>query len=295
MFQVPVTFLYEFEHITDRMRPYIMAEFARYGAKHLVLSDTLISQIIGKCGLEDTLLQEMSDAGLSFCDAHAPFGPVRDMNCPWREKRRMMIARLKLALEICHYMKVDTITIHLGNNRFAPGTSLTDEEHIAMMKESLSELLPTAESLGITICIENIWFSVNTPDVLNNIKAAFTTDALGFCYDSGHANIMDKGRLYATGNAWKAWNAAGKALPCWEDKALEKMLPHVVNCHLHDNSGWNDAHRLPGDGCINWEHIIRLLKKAPRLKVIQSEVIPVAAGVNIPELVAKFNELGEIE
>ncbi|MBR4956513.1 MAG: sugar phosphate isomerase/epimerase, partial [Lentisphaeria bacterium] len=156
-------------------------------------------------------------------------------------------------------------------------------------------LLPVAEKLGITICIENIWFSVNTPDVLNSIKAEFPTEALGFCYDAGHANIMDNGRNYATGNAWRGWNASGKKVPLWEDRALEKMLPDVVNCHLHDNTGWSDAHKLPGSGCINWGHIIPLLKKAPRLKVVQSEVIPVASGTYIKELVDKFAELAEIE
>ena len=115
MFNVPVTFLYDFEHVSDRMRPYIMEEFALAGARHLVLSDTFIRQIISHPGLEDTLLQEISGAGMSFCDAHAPFGPVLDLNCPFVEKRPIMLGRLKLILELCKYMNVDTITIHLGS------------------------------------------------------------------------------------------------------------------------------------------------------------------------------------
>lgn len=295
MFNVPVTFLYDYEHISDRMRPYIMQEFALAGAKYLVLSDTLIEMIMAKPGFEDTLLQEIGNAGLSFCDAHAPFGPRLDMNCPWENKRPMMLARLKLALEICRYMNVDTITIHLGNNHFEGANTIADDLHINRMKESLSELLPVAEKLGITICIENIWFSVNTPDVLNSIKSEFPTDALGFCYDAGHANIMDNGRKFATGTSWNGWKAAGKAAPVWEGCALEKMLPHVVNCHLHDNSGWKDEHMLPGKGCIDWTHIIKLLKKAPRLKAVQSEVILIPSGTYVKDLVAKFNELAEIE
>ena len=68
MFRVPVTYFFDFEHITDRMRPYVMTEFAAAGAKHLVLTDALIQQIIAKPGLEDELLREMSNAGLSFLD-----------------------------------------------------------------------------------------------------------------------------------------------------------------------------------------------------------------------------------
>ena len=34
MFRVPVTYFFDFVSVTDRMRPYIMAEFAAAGAKH---------------------------------------------------------------------------------------------------------------------------------------------------------------------------------------------------------------------------------------------------------------------
>ena len=294
MFRVPVTYFFDFVSVTDRMRPYIMAEFAAAGAKHLVLTDALLQQIIAQPGLEDELLKEMSDAGLSFLDAHAPFGPVLDLNCPFPEKRAMMIARAKLALEICGAMKVDTITIHVGNNHFEPASAIPAATHAAWVKEALAELLPVAEKNGIIICIENIWFQVNTPDVLNAIKAEFPTDALGFCYDSGHANIMDRGRDYATGNAWSGWRKAGIAVPEWEDKALEKMLPQTVICHLHDNTGWNDAHDLPGRGNVDWPKILKLLDAAPRLKLIQSEVAPQRKLISIPELVAKFDELSQL-
>ena len=185
--------------LVSNVSPYIMAEFAAAGAKHLVLTDTLIKQIIAKPGLEDTLQKEITEAGMDFCDAHAPFGPQLDLNCPWEEKRRLMLARLQLALELCAFMKVDTITIHLGNNHFEKGAGIPDEVHIAKMKESLSVLLPVAEKLGITICIENIWFSVNTPDVLNSIKAEFPTEALGFCYEP---SITSGATGASTGSQW---------------------------------------------------------------------------------------------
>ena len=294
MFNVPVSFFFDFGHVSETLRPCIMAEFANAGAKHLVLTCTFIKDIINQSGLEDTLLKEMADNGLSFCDAHAPFGAALDLNCPWESKRRIMLERLRLALEICSYMKVDTIALHVGNNHFEGASHIPDDLHINRMKEALSQILPTAEKLGITLCIENIWLSVNSPDVLNDIKRDFPTPYLGFCYDSGHANIMDNGRLQTSGVAWKAWNASGKDTPIWEDKALEKMLPHIVNCHLHDNNGIGDEHTNPGKGNINWSHTIKLLKSAPRLKVIQSEVSPVKSGIFIKEMVDKFNELGDL-
>ena len=51
------------------------------------------------------------------------------------------------------------------------------------------------------------------------------------------------------------------------------MLPEIVNCHLHDNDGSTDAHRIPGNGTLNWNKVIPLLKSAPKLQVIQCEVL----------------------
>ena len=46
MFSVPISFLFDFEPAGDRIRPYVMHEFAANGVKHLVLSDVLISMIM---------------------------------------------------------------------------------------------------------------------------------------------------------------------------------------------------------------------------------------------------------
>ena len=290
MFRVPVTFLFDFEFTDERTRPYVMHEFAVNGAKHLVLTDTLISMILQRLELAGRLQKEMAAEGLSFVDSHAPFGPSRDLNCPVKSQRREMILRHKAVLEIVAAMGVDTITIHVGNNT---SPEYPFQTHVANIEEALAELLPDAERLGLTICIENIWFQCSMPEVLLGIKEKFPTDALGFCYDSGHANLMDRGRDYENGYICQVWKALGIEPPPWEDRALEKMLPNVVNCHLHDNDGSGDQHRLPGHGNIDWPHIIGLLNRAPRLKNIQSEVIPVRTNESIRDICETFLRFGE--
>jgi len=290
MFAVPVTFLFDFEYTDSKTRPYVMHEFAANGAEHLVLTDTLISMIFQDYSLQKTLLQEMAAEGLTFMDAHAPFGLMRDLACPVVECRPQMLLRHKLSLQIAAEMGIKTITIHTGGSEIAhPGYDL--ETRYDNIKRSLDELLPVAEELGITICLENIWNQINTPERLLGIKAEFPTDALGFCYDAGHANIMDKGRDFPDSLPFKC---CGDVPPQFDDQILEKMLPHVVNCHLHDNNGILDQHRNIGRGNIDWKHIVGLLKKAPRLQVIQSEVIPVRTGDAIRDICEKFRELGEL-
>ena len=72
---------------------------------------------------------------------------------------------------------------------------------------------------------------------------------------------------------------------------LEKMLPHIVNCHLHDNNGAQDEHKLPGDGCVDWSHVMPLLRQAPRLQLLQSEVVTARHGISTGKLLERFNKL----
>ena len=283
MSSIPVTFLFDFDTLDDKTRAYVMNEFAANGAKHLVLTDTLLRKILGNLNFKEIMMKEMEAAGLTFMDSHAVFGKYLDLNCPVPEARPEMLLRHKLQLQIINSMGVDTITIHLGNENTYPEYTL--EEQTDAIKRSLDELLPMAEKLGITICIENIWSRINTPENIWEIKKAFPTDALGFCYDAGHANLMDKGRNNPESNPYKTWKDME---PRWDDKILEKMLPHVVNCHIHDNNGVTDQHFNLGCGNIDWEHISKLLQQSPRLKVIQSEVIPMRANAPIKDICEAF-------
>ena len=289
MFSVPVSFTFGFNPVPDELRPYILHEFAANGGKYLMLTGTDISRIMQNYDCAARFRQEMAAEGLEYCDAHASFGPMLDLCCPVPEARQEMIIRHKLNLVITASMGVKTITIHTGNETRHPDYSV--EVMFDCMKRSLDELLPFAESLGVTVCIENIWWQINTPERLLAIKAHFPTDALGFCYDAGHANLMDKGRNFPESSPFRVW---GETPPHFDDHILEKMLPHVVNCHLHDNNGITDQHLNPGRGNIDWKKIIPLLKTAPRLAVVQSEVIPVRVRDSVRDICAKFRELGEL-
>ena len=77
---------------------------------------------------------------------------------------------------------------------------------------------------------------------------AYTSEDLGFCYDSGHA-LLDNRR-----------------------DILEAFLDRVLLVHLHDKYGTNDDHYLPGRGIIDWEGEMQLVLSAPCLKVLTLEV-----------------------
>ncbi len=287
---IPFTYFFDFDTVNDSGRRWVMHEFARQGAKHLVLSDTLISMVMRLPNLLKTLQEEMDAEGLSFVDAHSPFGTNNDLINPHEDSRPRMLARHRLAMQIAADLGVDTICIHVGNPNWFDTNKFQLQHSMECIRRALDELLPTAEQLKMTICIENIWFPTSTPERLLELKKLFPTDALGFTYDAGHANLMDKGRNYDECAPRKGWKDSGFENVPWEDHALEKMLPHVVNCHLHDNFGQRDDHRCPGHGNIDWPHVLGLLKQAPRLKNMQSEVIPCACHEAICDIIAAFRE-----
>lgn len=289
---IPVTYCFDFS-LNESLRPYMFDMMAKNGIKNIVLTNFFIGKILSSTGYIDALKQETANCGLKFVDAHAVFGHNNDLVTPDKAKRNLMIRRELLTLEICAEMGVDTITKHVGfESNYEPNYWPVDQ-NVERIEDALSQLLPAAEKLGITICLENIWSSTNTPDVLMRIKKDFPTDALGICFDSGHANLCEKGYLHEGNNSVHRvlWQKIFNKEPDWDDQICEKLLPEIVTCHLHDNDGGKDQHCLPGKGNIDWDRISGLLKTAPKLKYIQSEVSVVTNNVSLSELRETFERM----
>lgn len=284
---LPVTYYLDYSFYPERVRKSYLREAAVNGMKHVVLNERMVGQIMRDPAFAEVLQQEVAGAGLSFLDSHAPFGPAIDMNSPFEDEHRLLVLRHKLHLNIARLMDVDTMTIHVGNDYRFPEFPL--EKHVERIFRMLDAILPEAEACKVTVCIENIWLQTNTPEMLIRFKEKFPSEYLGFCFDSGHANIMNNGRHHSGSRAHDGWQAMGKAMPDWDDRILEKMLPYIVTCHLHDNMGAQDEHNLPGRGNVDWDHISKVLPSAPNIKLLQSEVIPLRNSVALKELSEKFN------
>ncbi len=290
MRDVPLTYVCDMGAATEGLRPYIMHLFAECGAKHLVLSCWLMEEILKDGRLVSKVMAEAASEGLSFVDAHALYGAFYDLRTVDESRLHHIILLDKLQIAICAEMGVKTITMHPGADATNPEMPL--EKQTDNVIRTLDAILPEAEACGVTICIENSWSRLSCPNNLLKIKSRFPTDALGFCYDSGHANILSsKAKQYEQCSARDRWTVPYGIEPEWEDQALEKMQPHIVNCHLHDNHAQRDEHDLPGTGTVDWKHVIDGLYASPRLKCIQCEVLPLRSKVTIPALCRTFDEL----
>ena len=269
-FHVPITFLADVDGTEpETFRRLIFHEFAANGAKHLVLHSQMMGSIMAHPDLAEKLTKEILDEGLDWVDSHAMSSRYWDLNCIIPERFGQIVAHRRLELAIAADIGVKTMTIHLGNS-FAPEDA---DESVKMQYDNvcraLGELLPYAEKCGVVVTIENIWTKLNTPEMLWKIKSKFDTPYLGLCYDAGHANYVAKGRNLQIPN---------------DPEVLEKMLPGIVNCHIHDNDGLFDKHFVPGTGNVDWEHVASLLAKAPRLACVQCETLPVLLKESVRDI-----------
>ncbi len=290
MKDVPVTYWCDLASVSEAMRQYMMHAYAEAGIKYLVLTDSLLKEILKDGRLVGKLLAEMSAEGLSFMDSHALFGGIFNLCSVDESLRRHMILLNKLQLAIVAEMGVNTITMHPGNDAENMAVPLeTQKDNVLRM---LEVILPEAEACGVTICIENSWSRLSHPNNLLYFKSHFPTDRLGFCYDCGHANILSsQAKQYEESAAKDRWTIPYGIEPDWDDQILEKMLPHIVNCHLHDNHAQRDEHDLPGTGNVDWNHVMRGLDQAPRLQCIQSEVSVTRRKVSPTTLFRTFDNL----
>lgn len=272
---LPITYNLPFKFIGDDTRRIFFHELAVNGAKHVVLGTGLLPQMMARPELPEIVAAELEAEGLSFVDSHAPYGLHWDIGDPFEKEWNTKILRLKLSIELAAFFNVRTMTLHSGKL----SSGVTPEQRFINICRALDELLDFAEKCKVTLCLENGFAYLGFPQTLLDVKERYPVDTLGFCFDAGHANMRT-----APDPARQNGNFCALDF-------LDAMLPHIVNCHIHDNDGMHDQHDLPGRGCADWNKIVALLKKAPRLQVLQSEVAIAGNTVAARELVETFERI----
>ena len=139
------------------------------------------------------------------------------------------------------------------------------------------------------IALENQWTPLNHSRQLLRILDHFRSPNLGLCYDSGHGNLTEKGAQFPGQTCVPSlWNNLGIPVE-WEENLIEKFSPRMVNCHLHDNNGIIDEHKLPGQGTVDWQRIKAVLRRSPNLQSIQNECS--SKGLSIAQFCGSFRDL----
>lgn len=118
---------------------------------------------------------------------------------------------------------------------------------------SLDHVLPYFEDAKIVLAFENLpgFEAFPDPAEMAFLKQRFPSPALGAWYDIGH------GERKARVGDWPV------------DDTLAFTLAMTVGVHIHDVVGLEDDHNTPGDGGVNYHHLLPLLQKEHLIRVFE--------------------------
>ena len=120
----------------------------------------------------------------------------------------------------------------------------------------LTPVVEYAREKGVRILIENMPSEKEAPDnhlygsCALNISSLADKLSCGVCWDTGHANI----------SGYK------------QSEQLKTIGERLEALHIHDNDGVKDSHKLPFDGCVDWEDVADGLRCCEDPIVVSVEV-----------------------
>ena len=185
-----------------------------------------------------------------------------------RQRRQDSMDEIKRALELAEQVPFRYLVVHLG----IPGEEYDLRKFDAALT-SLEHLRLFAGQRGVEILLENIANDLSTPRRLLEFFRHTHLQDMKVCFDTGHAQL--------DGDA---------------PEALSLLKGRVATAHLHDTSGAWDDHRLPFDGLIAWEDLIRkLARTAPEAPWVMEVRGGEPKGPGLEQVVQVFDRFERIE
>lgn len=274
---------------------------AELGIKRLSLDAATLKKVAEDPDFSAAVLKAAELHKITIFDAHAPHTLQDSLGTPLPDGLEYSTSVMLRSLRSAAEMGVKVLTMHTSRTRlvggFAPLSGAIEQLDLDGAVErtlrQLDVLLPEAEKLDVTIALENLFLPSSSASHLTKIMEKARHKNLGFCYDSGHALIVEPAPG-KTPDMIAGWIACGwkNDTMTFQENQLDLMLPDVVTTHFHDNDGNEDQHALPGDGIADWGKIAEKMKKAPRLMSVQSEVGKSFLMADLKESFRKFAAAG---
>ena len=176
------------------------------------------------------------EAGIEVFQAHGGT-PFKKDGTPCTEVDDKFIRQLYTCKELdCKYLVLHPYVDYIGIFE-------THEQGMKRNLDLMELLLPHAERLGVTICLENLPFRyVDMSRVAEVKKLIRKIDSknLAACLDTGHTNVI-KENLY---------------------ESILTFGDDLKTLHVHDNFGFSgDRHYPPFKGDVDWDGFIKGLNE----------------------------------
>ena len=163
-------------------------------------------------------------AGLFVENIHTSFEKINDF---WLDNLsgEELTSYFLQCVDDCHDYEIPTMIIHLTSGENPPPAN-------KLCVNRLRKILERAERKCVNVAVENMRKS----EYLEYVFERIDSDRLVFCFDSGHQN---------------AYSQSIDLLSLYGNR--------LAALHLHDNDGKEDQHRMPFDGGIDWNALMKKL------------------------------------
>lgn len=241
--------------VKERLHPGMLDSYARMGAQAI--------EIFGARGHFDytnrqhvrEIAQWFKTSGVAFHSMHAPMfsdyewgrdgSPPLNIASIDKKSRIVAMDEIKRAIEVAEQAPFRFLIQHVGLS----GEGFEEHKFYDAATSSIEHLQAFAKPLGVRVLLENIPNELSTPERLNELVHTAHFDEVGFCFDIGHAHL-EQG----------------------VESAFESMKERIRSTHIHDNHKDRDAHLWPGEGNVDWDAAMRLLRSAPLVPPLLFEV-----------------------
>lgn len=172
------------------------------------------------------------NAGLYIENMHGPWNGANEL---WTDclTGQDFMEEIIENIKVCSAFEIPTLVMHLECKYGTEYVELPETFNIGI--DRWKRIIDVAEQRDINIAVENM----ARPEYLERIFANIKSKRLGFCFDSGHWNLLMRDV---------------DLLALYGDK--------LMALHLNDNDGKEDLHTLPYAGNIDWDDIKAKLKAA---------------------------------
>lgn len=194
-----------------------------------------LATLLGETGLKPASINANTAAGYYGRAFWEPLFEPSLAN-PVETERRWRMDYTRRCIELA--ARFDCSSVSITSGRMVPG--ITPEASMELLKESLRELLPTAESHAVRLGVEYepgllIERCRDLAALLDELDSPF----LGANLDLGHSRVLGED----------------------PETVLQALRGRVFHVHLEDIAGGRHYHLIPGEGDMDFERLFRLLER----------------------------------
>jgi sugar phosphate isomerase/epimerase len=197
----------------------------------------------------ETLRDRMSRLGLRCHSLHAPFGHDVNLTSPDAGQRRDALERLTRAADALQILGGAYYVVHPGgeDQRWI----WEREARLAHSVEGLTRLWEECGRRGLTLVVETPLPHLlgGQPEDFARVLERLPVEGTGVCLDTSHTSLG--GFLF---------------------EVIERFGPRLVHVQASDNHGVTDDHLPPGEGRIDWRHVLSSLARVGYRGALMLEV-----------------------